>query len=325
MRLLENAIALGLWIRSEWKFAVLMWALLTILCGIASLSVVLDNVPLGPDFCVASIVTIAGAVLAAFCLTLLLLPLSLRLKDWTPRLRRGRLSRWAFVALLGLTALSICAGLTWKAMHNSRISTDAETALQEFMVVTYGPDLERSRVNQTLAEFERARRRLEEQWAMSKESPQISVHLFRDLQEYHAGTGRTWSFGLTQCTSTGAAIFVPLEEASRAFAEDNHTRTPMHEMVYATMCQSLGSDGFVSMPLWFHEGMAELYENEGPPRRITRIENRIRVWFSQDKLMTPELILWPISWIPDYGRVTALSNRVRIRSNNRGSSWQRRP
>ena len=78
-----------------------------------------------------------------------------------------------------------------------------------------------------------------------------------------ATSGFEWSGGYTSCQEEGVTVGVPLENASNVLEELPASRTPLHEMVHATWCQSLTRDLFRSIPRWFHEGMAQWYENEG--------------------------------------------------------------
>ena len=114
-------------------------------------------------------------------------------------------------------------------------------------------------VNQTLAEFERARRHLRGHWPARNSTPPLSLTLFKDLQQYLSRTGFVWSAGGTVCQDEAVSIYVPLEETSNMLelGGDDLTRVPMHEMVHAAMCRSLGAHSYHSVPRWFHEGMGE--------------------------------------------------------------------
>ena len=155
--------------------------------------------------------------------------------------------------------------------------------------MTDGEDLDQSRVNHTLAEFERARRHLRGRWPARTSTPPISLTLFQDLQQYQSGTGFVWSAGGAVCRDEAVNIYVPLEETSNILelGGDDPSRVPMHEMVHAAMCRSLGAHGYHSVPTWFREGMAKLYENDGESKRVKRVEDRMRVWFKRDGLLEP--------------------------------------
>ena len=248
-------------------------------------ALVVELIPLGPWFrWMVAVVAPVVAVLAAFWL----MRLEPRASDLLRRLGRVANAMPRPLALVLLFAI-MTASLSPRLVEYFSRASDAEAALQEFYVI-YSPNVEPPRVERTLAEFERARRRLEGQWPTPpKESPTISLRLFRNLREYQAvfGSG-TWSVGGMRCEENGAVIGVPLEEASTFLSEEHPSRTPLHEMVHATMCQSLGTQAFYSIPSWFHEGMAQLYEGEGFTQLDERALNRFTVWFKRGDLMTPE-------------------------------------
>ena len=56
-------------------------------------------------------------------------------------------------------------------------------------------------------------------------------------------------------------------------------------MVHATWCQSLGRSSFESIPRWFHEGMAQWYENQGWRQFPDRAMNRGAVWMDRGNLL----------------------------------------
>ena len=254
------------------------------------LAFALDKIPLGPGF----YMTILGAAAVSLCGTFFLYvflgrvwswlesrPNDMRLPKLSPRVDR-------VLHVLGALVLVGCllGALFWIKSHQSNTLADAEAALANFQVqVAAGFD--RSKLNQTLAEVERARRSLEQIWPNPVVSSPISLYAFRDIEEYHARIGPEYSGGQVECHLGGAVVSLPLEEAVEMPGENDYTLTPLHEMVHAMMCQYLGQESFYSIPRWFHEGMAELYENEAKHFR-ERAWNRVKVWFNRDKLMIPD-------------------------------------
>ena len=252
-------------------------ALIAILVGLLLEAAVIELVPLGPWFRrMMAVVAPVVAILTAFCLVLLKPRAAGCLKSLANTLS------WPLALVL---MLAIVAPVAFPRL-SERLSraSDAEAALQEFYV-SYSPNLEHARVERTLAEFERARRRLEGQWPRPEESSPITLHLFQTLREYRtAFASDLWSGGGTYCGQNGVVIGVPLEEPS----EREASRTPLHEMVHATMCQSLGTQAFYSIPRWFHEGMAQLYEGDGFAQLDERALNRLTVWLKRRDVMTAE-------------------------------------
>ena len=224
---------------------------------------------------------------------LLALPLAIGISLIRPsRVNRAEKARkrlsWKTLALLFVIPLPMIAVAMGPRMadHLSR-SVDAEASLRSFAPI-YPMDVDPAGVERTLAEFERARRQLEGEWPAPGPSPRITLLLFRDLHEYRALTGLDWYGGHASCTEHGVTISVPLEEAPSLFDEEvPASRTPMHEMVHATWCQSLGPFAFRSVPRWFHEGMASRYQNEGFRQLPQRLLNRAAVWLQRDNLLSP--------------------------------------
>ena len=292
----RSGLELGLSGPSQWMLAVFVWIIFSIAFGLCFLLFVVDSIPLGPDFGLAIAVTLADAVCTGLWLTLALMLAG----EWLRRKRviqpsqgsRRRLGRWRYVVLSCLLAVGIIftvAFFLWSNEQVARIHSDADSARQEFRVVTDGEDLDQSRVNHTLAEFERARRRLRWHWPAPNSTPPLSLTLFKDLQQYQSRTSLMWSAGGSVCQDDVINIYVPLEETSNILelGGDDPSRVPIHEMVHAAMCRSLGAHGYHSVPTWFREGMAKLYENDGESKRVKRVEDRMRVWFKRDGLLEP--------------------------------------
>ena len=54
------------------------------------------------------------------------------------------------------------------------------------------------------------------------------------------------------------------------------------------MCRSLGARAFHLVPLWYHEGMAQLHEDEGFHRTMKRAWVRVSTWLNRRGLPDPE-------------------------------------
>ena len=225
---------------------------------------------------------------------LVALPIAILLTRTKPR-RGGRLNEWIKQHELKALILPIVATLPVAAIamspaiieHRSR-SQDAEAALQSFVPI-HESVVDHVRLERTLAEFERARRSLADQWLMPDSSPRIVLYLFRDIRQYKgymATMGLDWSGGYAICREDGVTIGVPLEEASNVLEESPATRIPLHEMVHATWCQKLGQESYRSIPKWFHEGMAKWYEGAGWRQFPDKVVNRWIVWLSRGSLMS---------------------------------------
>ena len=253
------------------------WTLFLVLLEV----IVIATVSLGPRF---GLLTMIVAPLSA-------LPLAIGATLFkADRLGHAKKSKQNYsrttVGLFVVLTLSIvAAGLSPTIVDHLTRSKDAAAALRSFEPI-YASDVVPARVERTLAEFERARRQLVDQWSVPESSPRIALYLFRDIHEYTARTGLHWYGGHASCSSGGITIGVPLEEAPNLLEEEPASRTPMHEMVHATWCQSLGASSFRSIPRWFHEGMARRYENGGLRQSAERAFHRASVWLQRDDLLS---------------------------------------
>ena len=260
----------------SWLF---LWGLITIFAEL----VIVEVVSLGPRF---GILTTAVApligLITATSLALAKPCHNSRCDGWTKRHRRKTALIFITVSLLMMGA-----AISPRIIEYSSRGGDAEAALQNFVPI-YRAGVDPAKVKRTLAEFERARIRLAGKWHIPENGSRITLYLFRDIGEYKAHmarVGREWSAGFANCLVDGVTIGVPLEDASNVFEESLPSRIPLHEMVHATWCQSLGRSSYRSIPRWFHEGMAQWYANEGWRQIPERAMNRWEVWLRRESLL----------------------------------------
>ena len=263
--------------------------------------IVFDKVSLGGRFGLAVVATLAASVCIVFFTALSIIRSSgqwvEQFNSWSRR-NASRLSIGVPAILLLIPGLF----LSPYACESLSRAADAESAQQVFELEGIS-SIEPGSMEYTLAEFERSRRRLEGIWPLPEDTPPISLHFFRDISEYHSTIGSEWSAGLLWCQETRATIFVPLEEVPDIFSEDEESDTPLHEMVHAMICQSIGKQAFRSIPSWFHEGIAQFHEYGSFFRFSARVNNRISVWFKRQELMNPNRFC---SYIPhdDYAEIS---------------------
>ena len=211
-------------------------------------------------------------------------------------------SRREYLAGAAIAAIAIVACWAslealevWTNIRDGRIASRAEMARQEFEVFFYGNRFERTQVNQTLAELQEAYEHLGRELPKQVREAPISVHLFRNLQEYRAIIATPGAFGSVLCNATGTLLAIPLEDIPDLLSEDE-SRTPMHEMVHALICQALGPEATHAVSRWYHEGMAQLYESDGPCKFDATL-NRITVWFRRNDLMGAHLFCSASNWV----------------------------
>ena len=272
LTVLELIVAAASWL--------VLWGFITLITEL----VIVEAVSLGPRF--GPMTTVVAPLVAlpmAVCIALIKPRRVVKSDEWTKRRPRKPV-------LILAVAILLIAGVAMSPRmieYRSR-AADAEAALQSFSLI-YGAGADPAKVERTLAEFERARSHLADKWQVPTSVSPISLYLFRDIGEYKAHTatfGREWSGGYTSCQDRSVTIGVPLEDASNVFEESRASQTPQHEMVHAIWCQRLGLSYFSSIPLWFHEGMAQWYAGEGWGQFPQRTLNRWSVWIGRGSLLS---------------------------------------
>ena len=282
------------WLMVLWRslcwtgYVFLLWTLFSIVLVLLAA----ETVPLGPSF----ELSIGLAVVSALTLALLVSRIQPRNKPEN-KISQRVARRWTIaIAVFGLAVTVI--GMTPTVSDHLSRPADADAARTHYLV-SETPDLEPKGLERTLAEIERSRRQLGEIWPTPSVSIRhISLELFGSLEQYHAVRGLEHSLGATLCTERQITIFVPLEEAGNIFSEDNPhpSSTVMHEVVHAEMCRMLGGTAFRSMPLWFHEGMAQLHAHLGISRTDERTLNRALLWFKRGDLPAPHQFCGDSTW-----------------------------
>ncbi len=276
-------------VRPRWAEFAKQWFMAFLFFCLFFLILTVDYVPLSHDFRSTAVASIAAATIAAAVPMSLFAMLRKPLRHAFSRLNWPETSA-KLNAVIAICALLVVIGflIGTDRLERSRISAAADAALRHFNVTTYGDDLDNSRFDRTLAEFEWARDRLSSEMPAMRFKTPIELHIFETLNDYHVSTGRQLSGGSMVCDPDGAVVFVPLEEAIDPLAENDFTQIPVHEMAHAMLCHTIGRTAFYSVPLWFHEGLAQIYENESHQKRIYRIVNRSIVWRKRHDLMRPE-------------------------------------
>ena len=142
--------------------------------------------------------------------------------------------------ILVLAALFIAFVVIWDDARDSRTKEKADAALRVFKVEHQRSVVDQGQVNQTLAELQEAYQILSDELPEPIGESQITIQTYRNLSEYRIDLGIKRSFGAVRCTLNDPIIYIPLEEKLNILTENDESRTPMHEMVHAVMCQALG-------------------------------------------------------------------------------------
>ena len=293
------------WLRGV-SYGILL-AVLGVFSCVAWFFAAAGQIPLGPQFKIATV----GAPVAGVAVPVVMLLIGRLLgKRWPktePKEERREFKLRSFSRkeyLAGAVIVAIAIGACWASLEvlevwtsirEERTASRAEMARQDFEVFLYGDRLESAQVNQTLAELHEAYEHLGRELPKQIRDGPISVHLFRNLREYRSVTATPGAFGSVLCNATGTLLAIPLENIPDLLAEDE-SRTPVHEMVHALMCQALGPEATHSISRWFHEGMAQMYESDGPGK-FSGTVNRIRVWFKRHDLMAAHAFCSASTWV----------------------------
>ena len=275
----------------------LTWVFYSACLAILFTVLVIELVPLGPKF--------KYSVLAAWVLAVSMAGLatalghrrkqekSQRPSKWTLTQRQKTvLERFAIPAALAGVIASILVPFIMIEIRKDTNSAKSEAAGHRFTVTSYvgrGSEYDIEAFEQTLAELEDSYQRLKGNWTVPPETDRVRVWVFRDVQDYRARTGQETANGHVWCSAEyGPTIAIPLEDAPSMSDNDTFSRTPVHEVVHALMCQSLGEEAFRSIPSWFHEGLATKYQTDGFRRIVIRAIARAVTWWTRNEFMEYE-------------------------------------
>ena len=291
----------------HWVSNGIWWIILAVLSCAIWFSLAAGQIPLGPQFKIATVGAPVAGIAVPVAMVLIGRLIRKRwpkceLKERDRKFKLRSLSRREYLAGAAIAAIAIVAYWAslealevWTSIRDGRIASRAEMARQEFEVFFYGDRFERTQVNQTLAELQEAYEHLGRELPKQVREDSISVHLFRNLQEYRAITATPGAFGSVLCNATGTLLAIPLEDIPDLLSEDE-SRTPMHEVVHALICQALGPEATHAVSRWYHEGMAQLYESDGPGKFDGTV-NRIMVWFKRHDLMAAHTFCSVSTWV----------------------------
>ena len=266
-----------------------VWSLLWPLFGLLFLVAVLETIPLGSRFDVSITVALIASALVALLLAIRLV--------CSPSRRRVTLSRRAELlivvgGMLLLVGISVGTLIGGPILERGPRAADADAARQRFVV----PDTSRfpsDDVERALGEFERAARRFEGLWPSMEGRGPVVLELYPNVEAYRTERGLQWSRGSVECREHETVISVPLGNTSGIMTEGPHpSSVPMHEMVHAMVCQRLGARSMLSVPSWFHEGLAQLHAKQGVARVGDRVFNRLVVWVKRGDRLSPERLCY---------------------------------
>ena len=260
-----------------------IWIVMTLILSAFLATFVLGNAPLGPMF----VPTVAGCLLVSGVLSTIAVLWMYRASNKeqaSPNQRtldRKKLFIWLSVMIPVTSLLAVASPIAVREWEERNNASKADQALEQFDILSNNGGnrgFQPEALHQTVADLESGYQQLKNTWTLPEAPDKIRVELFRNHQEYVAYLGNPYVRGHVQCREHGPIIFIPLEMAPSVMDGDSFSRTPMHEMVHALMCQSLGQERFFRIPRWFHEGVATRYAAEGFSRVGARLTNKLKVW-----------------------------------------------
>ena len=270
----------------------------------------LELIPLGPEF---------GLLLVIVPFIALMATALIKIFPALPPIRRRRAvggvstrERMALYALLTLAVIAL-AIITPTTIERLSRNEDAKAALLHFQI-KHDPGVELPSLERTLAEFERARRSLSQEWTIPPEAPPVSLEILQDLETYRQLREEKWSTGFVVCRESGVVIVVPVEAESGVVSEYDRSDTPRHEMAHAMMCQVLGQEAYFSIQLWYHEGLAQFYQYDKLTNLFDRAFNRLDVWWNRERSAAARKILRLPARRLQPGRPALLPDLLGIRS-----------
>ena len=272
--------------------AIVVWVILSVVAMAGTTLAALDLVALGPRFVPSIIATWVFTAVATAPVTVLLLWCIAKFPPLSKKVTFTKKEIVLYISIIGIIIIALpLSNLVVREVNEYRNEHKAQVARERFAFAQHlgnGPEFEEHAMNQTLADLERSYQRLRTLWVLPEEAEKIYVELHRDIQSYWQSTGNLGAGGHLRCTERTPVIFIPLEEAPSTSGTHTSFRTPMHEMVHALMCQSVGADAFNSIPRWFHEGMARRFQFEGLSQIKKRLDNRTTLWQWKDELPAQE-------------------------------------
>ena len=188
----------------------------------------------------------------------------------------------AVIFILALIALAILLGLRFhKSAQDSALLGRAQ---QHFSVIAHEP-VSRQRVESTLIELEGEYAQLRERYELSIAGSPIEINLYPNVRQYELATKKTGSLGYTTCSEYGPIIYLPVEYSDDQSSEQFFQSTPEHEMVHAVICDLIGLQRANTVPLWFHEGLAEYESLKGMSNVLERLGYRWYLWRHKSERM----------------------------------------
>lgn len=202
----------------------------------------------------------------------------------------------AIVVTVVLISLAIWLGLRFHMSAEDRALLDR--AQQHFSAIVHGT-ISTGRVESILIELEGEYERLHKRYALPTYRSLVEVNLYSNVTEFQLSTGRpSKALGFTTCLLHGPVIYLPVDEKGGKSLDQYSYSTPEHEMVHAVICDLAGRQQAYSIPLWFHEGLAECESLKGLSNIWERLDSRWYLWRHKSETMPVEAFLSTTSPYP---------------------------
>jgi len=207
------------------------------------------------------------------------------------RPRRSRVHRAIIVSVLVLIML---AGISLPIYKNQKTVGEnrnlLNSAVMHFQVTA--PGVTQKSINATLVDLERAYEELDDHLSAAERTVIMKVRLFPSLDAFQQYTNGQY-LGITSCSDGAPAITLPARQPGDALPGQPGALTPRHEMVHAMICMTAGP---ISIPRWFHEGLAEYETLKGVDWLVSRTGLRLFLWGERDRIPSQNALA---SYSPD--------------------------
>jgi len=193
------------------------------------------------------------------------------------------------IILVVLLCLAITSGM-W-AHDRSVRNNQLLDAHQHFSVVIHG-DVSEQRVNNTLIELEKQLSRLRSKYKPTNTYSIIKVELYTDYEQLKEETsGSEWAGAFVIFESGKPVIHLPAEQGGNFFTRLPATTTSGHELTHVVMHELVGPELMATIPLWFHEGLAEYESKRGFQNSGKRVLTRLSLWLCKSKVLDNDPII----------------------------------
>jgi hypothetical protein len=235
--------------------------------------------PLGPPWAYRHL--IAGALVIAAGLSLYA---GARLCEERARRLGARTRRQLMIACFAIVFSAFGAALVWPLYFDPRRTAENRAVARTFADFQSADGMPGRDLDGMLSEIGAAWMDLPEDWRQPLLRSVPAVTLYVDVEGYQwAATMPERVWGDARCPGGRPVIRLPAKTPHDSPFGQLSTG-PKHELVHAAVCAMVGEEGMSSIPLWFHEGVADFLASDGLSRIQIRNHAKSVVWRTRNSL-----------------------------------------